>query len=211
MPRDEWRLSMRTGLKIRGRLALAATALAPVWFTYAFVALFNKLIFLAILFVAIAAVLVILCICILNQIINKDGVNPNASAPEEHPFTTVEPADHENFAIILVYVMPLFSANLEDLNWKFWIPTLILFIIIATRSNSYSFNPLLALFGWHFYRVGTPEQVTRLVISKQKIIRGGGIITGIQLSEYVIIDVKEALKKSKSSKKNQEKNCKEPD
>lgn len=174
---------MRNGLSNLARIALTATAIAPVGFTYAAVAALNDRYGTMLILLLGSALLVRTCVWVLDAT-KKDS----ASAPADHPITSVEPADRENTAIILLYLMPLFTADFDDLNWVIWIPTLLVFFVIALTSHSYFFNPLLGLFGWHFYRVGTPENVTRLLISKQTIRKGDRIITGIELSDYVILD-----------------------
>lgn len=179
---------MRSGLTVFARLALTATAIAPVGFTYAAVAALNEHYGTMLVLLLASAVLVRICVWVLDSIKNRSGVHPKASAPEVHKITNVEPADRENTAIILLYLMPLFTADFNDLNWIVWVPTILVFALIAMTSHSYFFNPLLGLFGWHFYRVGTPENVTRLLISKQTINSGNRDVTGIQLSDYVILD-----------------------
>ena len=179
---------MLSRLTIFARLALTATAIAPVGFTYSAVAALNKHYGTMMLLFLGSALLVCVCVYILDAIKTKSGVNTEASSPEDHPITFVEPADRENTAIILLYLMPLFTADFNDLNWIVWVPTILVFAVIAMTSHSYFFNPLLGLFGWHFYRVGTPENVTRLLISKQTLNKGDRTITGIQLSDYVILD-----------------------
>lgn len=174
---------MRNGMTGAARLALTATAIAPVGFTYAGVAAMNKDYGAMLVLVAVSALLVRICIWILDAMRGK-----NASAPQEHPITSVEPADTENTSIILLYLMPLFTTSFDQLNWAVWIPTLLMLAVIAMTSHSYFFNPLLGLFGWHFYKVGTPENVTRLLISKQTIRKGDRKIIGIELSDYVILD-----------------------
>ena len=179
---------MRSGLTVLARLVLTATAIAPVGFTYAFVAAFNKHYGTMVVLLLVSISLVSLCVWVLNSIKSRTEVDPKASAPEQHKITSVEPADRENTAIILLYLMPLFTADFSELNWIIWVPTILLFAVIAMTSHSYFFNPLLGLFQWHFYRVGTPENVTRMLISKQTINRGDRTIIGIQLSNYVILD-----------------------
>lgn len=174
---------MNNGLTRVARLALTATAIAPVGFTYAAVAALNDYYGTMIILMVGSALLVRVCVWLLDAMKGK-----NASSPLEHPITSVEPADRENTAIILLYLMPLFTADFDQLNWLVWVPTLLVFSVIAMTSHSYFFNPLLGLFGWHFYRVGTPENVTRLLISKQTIRKGDRKIIGIELSDYVILD-----------------------
>ncbi len=179
---------MKGGLTVFARLALTATAIAPVGFTYAAVAALNDHYGTMLVLLAASLVLVRICVWVLDSIVTRSGVDRNAAAPEEHKISHVEPADRENTAIILLYLMPLFTADFNDLNWVIWVPTIVVFAVIAMTSHSYFFNPLLGLFGWHFYRVGTPENVTRLLISKQTINKGDRTIVGIQLSDYVILD-----------------------
>lgn len=165
------------------RVALTATAIAPVGFTYAAVAALNDRYDIMILLLFGLATLVRLCVWVLVATKGK-----NAPAAETHPITSVEPADRENTTIILLYLMPLFTADFNDLNWLVWIPALVVFAVIAFTSHSYFFNPLLGLFGWHFYKVGTPENVTRALISKRTIRKGNCNIVGIELGDYVILD-----------------------
>lgn len=165
------------------RVALTATAIAPVGLTYAAVAALNDRYDIMLILMFGSALLVHLCVWVLNATKGK-----HAPASETFPITTVEPADRENTAIILLYLMPLFTADFNDLNWAIWIPTLLIFAVIAFTSHSYFFNPLLGLYGWHFYKVGTPEMVTRVLISKKTIRKGNCNIVGVDLGDYVILD-----------------------
>jgi hypothetical protein len=176
----QWVKTMLSGL---ARVSLTATAIAPVGFTYAAVAALNYRYDIMLFLLFGSAILVWICIWVLGATKGK-----RAPASEKHKITTVEPADRENTAIILLYLMPLFTADFNDLNWVVWIPTLLIFAVIAFTSHSYFFNPLLGLFGWHFYKVGTPESVTRVLISKRTIRKGNCEITGIDLGDYVILD-----------------------
>ena len=165
------------------RVALTATAIAPVGFAYAAVAALNEQYGVMILLLLGSYFLVQICVWILDATKGK-----NAPAAETYPITTVEPADRENTAIILLYLMPLFTADFDDLNWVIWLPTLAIFAVIAFTSHSYFFNPLLGLYGWHFYKVGTPEMVTRVLITKKTIRKGDCEIVGVELGDYVILE-----------------------
>jgi len=165
------------------RLALTATAIAPVGFTYAFVAAFNAA-WSTMLWLLIGSIaLVWVCLWVL-----KATRSIRAPAAERHIITTVEPADRENMAIMLLYLLPLFTADFDKLNWVMWVPTIAIFAFIAVTSHSYFFNPLLGAFGWHFYRVGTPQNVTNILITKRTLRQGKQTITGIELGDYVILE-----------------------
>lgn len=165
------------------RLALTATAIAPVGFTYACVAAFNGAWLTMMWLLLGSTILVALCLWVLKAIRSN-----RAPAAEQHRITTVEPADRENMAIMLLYLLPLFTADFEKLNWIMWVPTIAIFAFIAVTSHSYFFNPLLGAFGWHFYRIGTPQNVTNILITKRTIRKGDQAISGIELSDYVILE-----------------------
>lgn len=165
------------------RLALTATAIAPVGFTYAFVAFFNQAWAAMFWLAGCSVLLVAVCLWIL-----RTTRSSRAPAAERHKITTVEPADRENMAIMLLYLLPLFTADFDKLNWIMWVPTIMIFAFIAVTSHSYFFNPLLGAFGWHFYRVGTPQNVTNILITKRTIRQGDQTINGIELGDYVIME-----------------------
>jgi hypothetical protein len=165
------------------RLALTATAIAPVGYTYAFVAAFNDAWSTMMWLLLGSTTLVVVCLWVL-----KTTRSNRAPAAEQHKITTVEPADRENMAIMLLYLLPLFTADFDKLNWIMWVPTIAIFAFIAVTSHSYFFNPLLGAFGWHFYRVGTPQNVTSILITKRTIRKGDQTINGIELGDYVILE-----------------------
>ncbi|MGR3607637.1 MAG: hypothetical protein ACU0BN_02050 [Sulfitobacter sp.] len=165
------------------RLSLTATAIAPVGITYAVVAAFNHAWSTAMWLLFGSTALVGVCLLVL-----KATQSRRAPAAEKHMITTVEPADRENMAIMLLYLLPLFTADFDNLNWIMWVPTIGIFAFIAVTSHSYFFNPLLGAFGWHFYRVGTPQKVTNILITKRIIRKGDQTIKGIELGDYVILE-----------------------
>lgn len=165
------------------RLALTATAIAPVGFTYAFVAAFNDAWSVMWWLLGGCTALIAVCLWVLKAICSS-----RAPGAEQHQITSVEPADRENMAIMLLYLLPLFTADFDKFNWIVWVPTIAIFAFIAITSHSYFFNPLLGAFGWHFYRVGTPQNVSHILITKRTIRQGNHKISAIELGDYVILE-----------------------
>lgn len=60
--------------------------------------------------------------------------------------------------------MPLFTSPLDAVNWEIALPVIIVFGAVVATGYNYHFNPLLGLLGRHFYKVGTPEGVTYVLI-----------------------------------------------
>ncbi|WP_303713281.1 hypothetical protein [Brevundimonas naejangsanensis] len=164
------------------RILLTSTALAPVGFTYAWVAWTQGMNQSAVLIAGSSAILVLLCVILLY--LCKKSLPVSDFQP-----ATIEPADHENTAFLLLYVMPLFTSQFDTLEWKFWIPTVVIFGLITATGYSYHFNPLLGLMGWHFYKTQSPEGVTFVIITKKHLRSPSSKIRVGQLTEYILIDM----------------------
>ena len=104
---------------------------------------------------------------------------------------SIEAADRENIAFLLLYILPLFTKDLSSLNWQILVPTLIIFSVVVSTGYGYHFNPLLGLIGWHFYKVGTEEGVTYVLITKKELRSAKQCLTVGQLTEYIVIDIEE--------------------
>lgn len=167
---------------IPARLLLTCTALAPVGLTYAWVAFMQGEAKTALLICIASAFLVLICLIMLTQARKK------LAASYFHP-TSLEAADHENTAFLILYVMPLFTSKFNMLDWQLWIPTLVIFGVITATGYNYHFNPLLSLFRWHFYKVTSAEGVAYVLITKKHLRTAANRLKIGQLTEYIIIDL----------------------
>lgn len=166
------------------RLALTSTAIAPVLLTYAWVAFRADDTLAALLFGSTFVFLVVICQALLWYAKQK--------LPRSNfKVTSVEAADRENIAFLLIYILPLFTADFDSLNWDIWLPTLVIFGAVVATGFSYHFNPLLGLQGWHFYKVGTAEGVTYVMITRKELRSAKGDFTIAQLTEYIVLDLGE--------------------
>ncbi|EBG7527990.1 MULTISPECIES: hypothetical protein [Aeromonas] len=164
------------------KLLLTGTAIAPVGLSYAWVAYMADQKTTALLMTAGSLFLVLICIWMLRY------AQKNL---ESIPFiaSTIEAADRENMAFMLLYLLPLFTASFSQLNWQIWVPVIVIFAVIASTGYSYHFNPLLGLMGWHFYKVSTPEGVTYVLVTKKELRRAQEGLTVVQLTEYIVLDI----------------------
>ncbi|WP_332405569.1 hypothetical protein [Vibrio metschnikovii] len=166
------------------KIMLTCTAIAPVGFSYAWVAWFADKKEFAGLSIAASLFLVLVCIWVLRYAKNN---------LESFSFqvSSIEAADRENMAFLLLYLLPLFTASFDTLNWVVWTPILIIFALITSTGYSYHFNPLLGIMKWHFYKVGTPEGVTYVLITKKELRRASDPLVVVQLTEYIVLDIGE--------------------
>ena len=106
------------------RLLLTGTALAPVGLTYAWAAYIQGQASASLVCIAASGLLILFCVLMLN------GAKKHLPVTDFTP-ASIEAADHENTAFLLLYVMPLFTDKFDTLNWHFWIPTVTIFAVIT--------------------------------------------------------------------------------
>lgn len=166
------------------KILLAATALAPVALCYMLIACLEGQ-------YEVGAIIGLLCCALTfscSVLLKRSG---DYIETESLKITSASPADGEAVAMLLIYLLPLFTANFADLNWQIWIPAIFLIGGLVGTGHCFSFNPLMRIMGWHFFSVQTPEGIGYLVITKQKIKNTKDALTIIQLTEYIMVDTKE--------------------
>jgi hypothetical protein len=164
------------------KLLLTSTAIAPVLITYAWVAYRSGAEHQAFSLFATCIVLVGICVGML-------GYSKKHLERVRFTTTTAEAADRENIGFLLLYLLPLFTSSFAALNWQVWIPAVAIFAAVVCTGYSYHFNPLLGLMGWHFYKVGTKEGVTYVLITKKHLRNATETIEIGQLTEYIVLDL----------------------
>jgi len=164
------------------KLMLTSTAIAPVLLTYAWVAFQAGDACMAIVLAAACVALVFVCWLLLRYA--KNNLERMSFKP-----ISIEAADRENMGFLLLYLLPLFTAQFDALNWNVWIPAILIFAAVVATGYSYHFNPLLGLMGWHFYKVGTAEGVTYVLITKKQLRNATDTVEIGQLTEYIVLDL----------------------
>lgn len=169
-------------LSIFSRLLLTVTALSPVLLIYGFT-LIGEDNLLAALFGIGAILLALFCVELLHK--SEDRLEEVSTEIQ-----SAEAADRENIAFLLLYISPLFTGSLLDLNWEIWLPVLLVFGVIVATGYNYHFSPLLGVFGWHAYKVTTKGGITYVLLTKRQLRKALGRVTVRQLTEYVLIEFK---------------------
>jgi hypothetical protein len=169
-------------LNTAAKISLTSSALAPVGFTYAYVAWQNGNADAAVTLICGSLFLVGLCLAIL-------GVAQTNLEKFDFKISSVEAADRESMGLLLLYLLPLFTDKFDALNWNIWLPTIVVFGLVVGTGYSYHFNPLLGILRWHFYRVSTPEGVTYVIITKKHLRDTKGTLVVGHLTEYIVLDL----------------------
>ena len=110
-------------------------------------------------------------------------------------YRTVEVADRETVGILVLYLLPLLKTSFVELELLVLVPAGVIFLALALTRYNFHFNPLLIILGWKFYKVGTPEGVTYILITR-KTLRGPAnrLIVG-QLTGYTLVELESAKEK----------------
>ena len=164
------------------KLGLTITAIAPVLLAYSGVAFLKGDKVVSALLLGGFLSLFCLCLCLFCYV-------KNHLEPMEFRASSVEIADGENIAFLMLYLLPLFTGRIVTLDWQTLLPPLIVFGMAVMAGYSYHFNPLLGFLGWHFYKAGTEEGVTYIIISKKQFCNINQTIEAGQLTEYIVVDL----------------------
>ena len=164
------------------KLLFTSTAIAPVGLTYAWVALMEGQ-------WELASYIFWGCVFLFGVLLKLLEYAQKNLEQSDFSVTTIEAADRENIAFLLLYILPLFTAHMNTCNWHVWPPALIIFAIVISTGHDYHFNPLLGLMGWHFYQVCTEEGVTYVLITQKELRTAKKCLRVVQLTEYIVIDI----------------------
>lgn len=102
---------------------------------------------------------------------------------------TIKATDTEVVAFIVTYLLPLAGPSQDLSTWALALIGVFLLIALST-SNAFTFNPIMAAFGYHFYEIGIESGTTFLLISRRNLIAKGDINSVGRVSPYILIDTK---------------------
>lgn len=164
---------------------LTLTALAPVAIVYGYVTYVEG-------YHLVSLVLYISCMTLWLCLVYILNFSKKHLEKFDLQITSVEPVGQENTSYLLLYLSPLFFNKLETMNLHVVMPAVFIYALITSSSYSYHYNPFISIMRWHFYKVGTPEGVTYLLLTKNKISNVDRIKKVGQLTEYTLIDFSES-------------------
>lgn len=97
-------------------------------------------------------------------------------------------ADKEVIGFFVAYALPLVFRGQSSPDVGAWILAAAMLFFVLWSTHSLQVNPVLGLFGYHFYEVETEDGITYLLISKRRISNALTIKRVVQLSEYGILE-----------------------
>ncbi|MBA3919128.1 MAG: hypothetical protein C0516_11145 [Gemmatimonas sp.] len=165
------------------RAFLAATSLSPVLLTWAYVRYSSSApIVECALLVFAALALLVACRWVI--------VACQKHLPDLTPFhaKAVKASDNDLVTFVLAYMFPLIGLTETKIDVLAIGFAILLLFLIVMSTHAYQTNPLLALFGYHFYEVEASNGVTYFMLSKQEIRATTDVKQVKLLSPFVVLD-----------------------
>jgi hypothetical protein len=174
------------------RVLFALTAIAPLSISLAYVYAANQQNF--------QYAFIALCFCVLLGALSLWIIGQAGKRLERLPIAIrkAKSADKEVIGFFVAYALPLIFRGQSAPDAGAWLMAGGLLLFVLWSTHSLQVNPVLGMFGFHFYEVETVDGVTYLLIAKRKISNVLSIARVVQLSEYGIL---EAQDKNEGSKK----------
>ncbi len=164
-----------------GKLLLVATSLTPIFVVCGLNSLMNYRKEAAITFFGLFLVLTLLFVYLFSHVRKK--------LPTQDLMTVkVKPADKEVLAFLLSYLLPFFPKQDAAFGGEVVTALTVVFVIgfIVFHSSAYTFNPLLAVIGYHFYEVEAGG-MTYLLITRQQLHGPQNKFIVRHLCDYIFI------------------------
>jgi hypothetical protein len=94
-------------------------------------------------------------------------------------------------SFLLAYFLPLISPNTFNLftNPSVIIVTFVIIFLCVYNSNAFHFNPILSMFGFHFYEVTNDENIPYMLITKREITQSNSSFLVKRISNYIFFDL----------------------
>lgn len=164
------------------RVLLALTAIAPLSISMAYIYAAKDQNF-GLAFIAAG-------LCVLLGVIALQVIKFAQRKLERLPVSIkkVKSADKEVIGFFIAYALPLVFRGQSSADFGAWFVAACMLFFVLWSTHSLQVNPVLGLFGYHFYEVETADGITYLLISKRRISNALTVKHVVQLSEYGILE-----------------------
>jgi peptidoglycan/LPS O-acetylase OafA/YrhL len=166
------------------RIVFALTAIAPLSISVAYV--------FAVKDQNLRWAFIAFCCCLLMGALALWIVENARARLERLPITIkkAKSADKEVIGFFVAYALPLLFKGEVSADLGAWGLAAALLLFVLWSTHAIQVNPVLGLFGFHFYEVETSDGITFLLITRRKINNALSISRVVQLSEYGILEAK---------------------
>lgn len=104
-----------------------------------------------------------------------------------------ERSDNELLAFLVTYLLPFISPEnmaFENGQWITGVYILFVIYLVMVHADALHFNPVMWIFGYHFYHVQDNNSVSHLLISQETLNKPGKEVQTVQLSQKIYLTIK---------------------
>lgn len=164
---------------------LVFTSFAPILLTYSFVLFIKNSSIIEIMpMLLIVFFMTIICLSVLYYAKKHLEI-------QTFKINSIKTADGQVMGFLIAYILPILSITNPNIDMRILSFIIVLFIVIIWTTNSYHINPLLSLFGYHFYEVTTLDNVTYLLLTKRELRKTTSVKEVVHITEYMVLDIME--------------------
>jgi hypothetical protein len=171
----------RTVLSRLAHVLLIATSLAPIFLIYG-VARVNAAPASGIAFIALAGALATLCHAVLWFAAKRGEI-------EQIQISKSKSLDKEAVTFVVTYALPLLVPVEQHRNTLALAVFVVLVFIVLFQLRVAHVNPVMALFGYHFFEVNPPSGETATLITRGNA--AAGIARIVKLSDHIWLELSE--------------------
>lgn len=173
------------------RLMFSATALAPIFVTYAALFVFDGDPIVAFTLNRVYAVACLVAVAALGYVCHRI-LQFYATKVSSGPLsiTSLRVADKSAITFVVVYLLPLVTIGNVRIQWEAVVIVFVLLLVLIYHSDAYLVNPLLALppFRYHFYEITANREVTYILVSRRDILNTTDTLEVKQISRFMFLD-----------------------
>lgn len=97
-------------------------------------------------------------------------------------------SDKEVIGFFIAYALPLIFKGNSVPDFGSWIMVGVMLLFVLWSTHAMHANPVLGVFGFHYYEVETTDGITFLLITKRKISTVKSVNEVVQVGEYAIYE-----------------------
>lgn len=166
-----------------GKISFVLTSFSPVLLTLWFSQFSDKWCWQdGLIFLILAFGLAMFCLLIIHLIKKQGG-------PLPVKIKTVATSDKEVMAFLIIYLVPLINKSALDIKVPVLVFILLIMFISVLTTNTYHFNPVLGIFGYHFYEITTDDEIKYILITRKDLKNTKAVNSVKQISEYMLLDI----------------------
>lgn len=134
--------------------------------------------------------LILILLGLIFYIAFKQLLKSNGSLPEK--IDKIENVNWENLTFLATYIIPLLSFNFDGgRNRLIFFLVLLIMGIMFVKTNMYYTNPVLAILGYHIYRISTKNRekiiiITRDILNKNDEIKVRLLSDDVYIAKKII-------------------------